>query len=172
MDVDAELLGQLADQRAFGGFAGLDLAARKFPLAGEVLARLALGDEDAAVGVDQRRGGDEKRRGQPARPIARNFARRPARSAAGGLGVERGQLGGDRGAEALDRGCRIAVRAAARFVDDAVDDAEFLEVAGRHLHRLGGFGGAIRRGAGRRGRRRRARGCRRATGSTRTLRAR
>lgn len=59
---DAELLVELADQRFLRRLAGLDLAAGKFPEAGELLAGGALGEQDAAVGVEKRAGGDEQDR--------------------------------------------------------------------------------------------------------------
>jgi len=52
-DIDPELLAEFADQRRFGRLAGLDLAARKFPQAREMLARGALGEQDPAIGIDE-----------------------------------------------------------------------------------------------------------------------
>ena len=60
LDGDAELLVQFADQRRLRPFARFELAAGKLPEAGERLALGALGDEDAAVGIDQGAGDDEK----------------------------------------------------------------------------------------------------------------
>src|SRR6185312_1251071 len=53
---DAELLMQLADQRLLRPLAGLDLAAGKFPQARHGLARRALRDQYALVGIDKRAG--------------------------------------------------------------------------------------------------------------------
>ena len=66
-DVDAELLGEFADQRGLGGLAGIEFAAGEFPQAGHRLALRALGQQDAAVGVDQhhRRDEDERRAARP-----------------------------------------------------------------------------------------------------------
>ncbi len=56
---DADFLVQFADQRRFRPLAGLDLAAGKFPQAGERLAWRPLRDQHALVGVDQRAGDHE-----------------------------------------------------------------------------------------------------------------
>jgi hypothetical protein len=56
-DHDIQLFGELADQRALGRFALLDLAAGKFPQPGMLLARPALLDEHPARAIAQR-GGD------------------------------------------------------------------------------------------------------------------
>ena len=53
-DIDAEFLGQLADQRRLRGLAAIDLAAGKLPETRHRLALRALRQQDAAVGVDQR----------------------------------------------------------------------------------------------------------------------
>ena len=53
-DVDAEFLGELADQRRLRRFTRVDLAARKLPQPGHGLARRALGEQHPPVGVDQR----------------------------------------------------------------------------------------------------------------------
>ena len=58
-DGDADFLMQFADQRLLRPFAGLDLAAGKFPQACQRLAFRALRDQYALVGVDQRAGDDE-----------------------------------------------------------------------------------------------------------------
>ena len=58
---DAQFLVQFADQRGLGGFAGFDLAARKFPQARHGLAFRALCQKHAPVGVDQRDGGNKNR---------------------------------------------------------------------------------------------------------------
>ena len=63
VDVDPELLGEFADQRRLRRLAGLHLAAGKFPHPREVLAGRALGEQHAAVRVDQR-----DRRDQDDRP--------------------------------------------------------------------------------------------------------
>src|SRR5579863_6042957 len=60
-DGDSEFLPQLSYQTLFRPFAGLDLAARKLPQPGHRLARRALRDEDAAVGIDQRASDNENR---------------------------------------------------------------------------------------------------------------
>ena len=57
-DLDAELFVQLADQRRFGRFVGLDLTARKFPQAGQVAALGAPRQQDAAEGVADDAGND------------------------------------------------------------------------------------------------------------------
>src|SRR6185312_11667592 len=59
LDIDAQFLVELADQRRLGRLPGLHLAAGKLPGAGEMLPGRTLGQEDAAVGVDQRDCGDE-----------------------------------------------------------------------------------------------------------------
>jgi SAM-dependent methyltransferase len=56
---DPELLVQLADQRRFRPFAGLQLAAGKFPQAGQRLAFRPLCNQHAAVGINQSAGDDE-----------------------------------------------------------------------------------------------------------------
>ena len=61
-DVDAELLGQFADQRRLGSLAGVDLAAGKLPQPGHRLALRAAGEQDPAVGVDQHHRRDENER--------------------------------------------------------------------------------------------------------------
>ena len=58
-DIDAELLGELADQRRLGRLARMHLAAGKFPEPGERLARRTLGQQHPPVGVDQRDRRDE-----------------------------------------------------------------------------------------------------------------
>jgi hypothetical protein len=62
-DVDgyAEFFLQLAVEGGFGGFAGLDLAAGKFPFSAEVFVRGALGHEHAAVFFDE--SADDEERG-------------------------------------------------------------------------------------------------------------
>ena len=47
----AEFFVEFAEQRVGGRFTGLDLAAGKFPLEGEMFVGRSLGDEDAARGV-------------------------------------------------------------------------------------------------------------------------
>jgi hypothetical protein len=64
---------ELADQRLLRRLAGFDLAAGKLPEAGHRLAGRALGNEDAAVDIDQRDG-----RHQHERPLAER--RRSART--------------------------------------------------------------------------------------------
>ena len=59
-DGDAQLLVQLADEAGLGRLPGLDLAAGKFPQTCKLLARRPLADQHPAIGVDQRRSGDEK----------------------------------------------------------------------------------------------------------------
>src|SRR5262245_65724374 len=58
-DDDAELLLELADQGLFGALARLDLAAGKFPQARHRFAGGALGDQHAAVRVNEGAGGDQ-----------------------------------------------------------------------------------------------------------------
>src|SRR6266702_6768527 len=55
-DGDAELLVELADQALLRPLAGLELAARKLPEAGQRLAFGALRDQNALVGVYKRAG--------------------------------------------------------------------------------------------------------------------
>jgi hypothetical protein len=62
LDRDAELFLQLARQGGRAGLARLDFAARKFPAAGEVLARGPLRDEDPAAPVEEHRCRDMDRR--------------------------------------------------------------------------------------------------------------
>jgi hypothetical protein len=57
---DADLLVQFADEAFFRRLAGLDLAARKLPQAGQLLAFGALRQKHAAVGIDQRAGCDQE----------------------------------------------------------------------------------------------------------------
>jgi hypothetical protein len=71
-DVDADLLMQLAREGLVGRFAGLDLAAGKFPVAGVHLAGWALREEESAVGPLDDRG----------RYFNHFFAWRPAQSRA------------------------------------------------------------------------------------------
>jgi len=56
---DAQFLVEFADEGGLGGLTGFDLAAREFPETGHGLAGRSLGEEDAAVGVDERDGRDE-----------------------------------------------------------------------------------------------------------------
>src|SRR5947209_15761475 len=59
LDDDTQLLLKLADQRSFGPFARLDLAAGELPQAGHRLALGALCEQHASVGVDQGAGSDK-----------------------------------------------------------------------------------------------------------------
>src|SRR6202046_3709143 len=59
LDGYSKFLPQLSNQALFGPFAGLDLAARKLPQYRHRLARRTLCDEHAAIGIDQRAGGDK-----------------------------------------------------------------------------------------------------------------
>ena len=54
----AKFFVEFAEQRIGGRFTGLDLAAGKFPLEGEVFVGRSLGDEDAARGVLDNGAGD------------------------------------------------------------------------------------------------------------------
>ena len=56
---NAEFLVQLPDQRLFGTLAGLDLASGKLPQARHRLAGRTLGEQHAAVGIDQGAGGNQ-----------------------------------------------------------------------------------------------------------------
>ena len=56
---NAKLLLQLADQRLFGTLAGLDLASGKLLYARHRLAGRTLGEQHAAVGIDQGAGGNQ-----------------------------------------------------------------------------------------------------------------
>ena len=68
LDGDPDFLGELADERRFRPLARLDLAAGKFPQAGERLALRPLRDQDASVDIDQGDGDDEDEAGHnPAR---------------------------------------------------------------------------------------------------------
>jgi len=58
-DDDSEFLPQLSDQRLFRPFARFDLATGKFPKARHRLAFRPLCNQHAAVGIDQRAGGDQ-----------------------------------------------------------------------------------------------------------------
>lgn len=62
IDGQVDLLAQLANQRSLWRFAGFEFSTGKFPKARHCLAGRALGDEDAALGVEQRRGRDNKQR--------------------------------------------------------------------------------------------------------------
>ncbi len=78
LDIDAEFLGELANQRRLGRLSRLHLAAGKFPQPGEVLARRALGEQHAAVDVDQhdrRDQDDRERRPLPSLPRLRGRVR-------------------------------------------------------------------------------------------------
>jgi len=57
-NLDAQFLVEFAPQGPARIFARLDLAAREFPLAGIDLVRRPLADEDFALRVAQRAGGD------------------------------------------------------------------------------------------------------------------
>jgi len=57
--VDAKLLPQLTDQSGLGRFAGIKLAAGELPQPGHATPLGPAREQDAAVGVDQRTGGDE-----------------------------------------------------------------------------------------------------------------
>ena len=59
-DVDAKLLGKLADKRMLGRLALLDLAAGKFPEPCERSPRRALGDQDPAFTVEKNAGRNKK----------------------------------------------------------------------------------------------------------------
>ena len=59
--INAQFFGQFAHQRRFGGFALLDLAARKFPHACHGAPHRALGHKHAPVCVDQRAGDDQNK---------------------------------------------------------------------------------------------------------------
>jgi hypothetical protein len=58
---NAKLLFQFSDQRFLGPFAGLDLASGKFPQACHRFAGGALGEQHAAVGIDEGTGGDKNK---------------------------------------------------------------------------------------------------------------
>ena len=59
---DAEFLGEFADQRLLRALAGVDLAAGKFPEAGQRLALGALRDQHPSVGVDEGAGDHQQHR--------------------------------------------------------------------------------------------------------------
>ena len=59
LHVDAKFLLQFPDQGLLGTFARLDLAAGEFPQAGPRLACGPLGEQHAAVRVDQGAGGNK-----------------------------------------------------------------------------------------------------------------
>ncbi len=59
LDDDAQFLLELADQRFFGPFARLHLAAGKLPQAGHRLALGPLCQQHAAVGIDKGAGSDK-----------------------------------------------------------------------------------------------------------------
>ena len=58
--VYAKLLAKFARQRLLRPLARVDLAAGKLPQAGKLLSRRALGEQHAAIGVDQRGRDDEE----------------------------------------------------------------------------------------------------------------
>jgi len=58
-DRDPQLFLQLADQALFGRFARFDLAARKLPQSGQLLAYRPLADQHPAIDIDHGGGGDE-----------------------------------------------------------------------------------------------------------------
>jgi len=58
-DGDAQFLVQFADQARLRRLSGLDLAARKFPQAGQLFALRPPADQHPPVGVDQRAGRDK-----------------------------------------------------------------------------------------------------------------
>ena len=60
--IDPQLLVKLADQRRLGRLAGLDLAARKFPQAGHLLALRTACQQHPPVGIDQRHRADQHNR--------------------------------------------------------------------------------------------------------------
>ena len=58
--VDAQLFFQLADQGQLGRLTGINFAARKLPQAGQRFAGRALGQQNPAIGVNQRNRRDQK----------------------------------------------------------------------------------------------------------------
>ena len=54
IDIDRQFLGQFADQRLLGRFAGFDLAARELPQSGHRLAFRTLLNQQPAVAIDKR----------------------------------------------------------------------------------------------------------------------
>ena len=58
--LDADLFLQLADQALLRRLAGLDLATWKLPQPGKLLALRPLRQKHAAIGIDQRAGGDQE----------------------------------------------------------------------------------------------------------------
>lgn len=56
---EPQFLVKFADERGLGGFTRFDLAAREFPETGHGFAGRSLGEQHAAVGVDEGDGGDE-----------------------------------------------------------------------------------------------------------------
>ena len=61
-DLDAELLGKLADQRFLRPLARLDLAAREFPKPGKRAPLRALGDQDPALAIEENASRDQNER--------------------------------------------------------------------------------------------------------------
>jgi len=59
-DVNAEFLMQLADQAGLGGFPLLNLTAWKLPHACQMFTMRSFADENPAIDVNKRRGGDQK----------------------------------------------------------------------------------------------------------------
>jgi hypothetical protein len=59
LDGDSKFLFEFANERLLRRFAGLDLAAGKFPQAGHRSPFGALGKQNASITVDERTGGDE-----------------------------------------------------------------------------------------------------------------
>lgn len=60
--VDSKLLFELADERIFGPFAGMNLAAWELPQASHFLVDWPLCKKHAPVGVDEGAGGDKNER--------------------------------------------------------------------------------------------------------------
>src|SRR3546814_6765012 len=61
IDIDRQLLGKFADQRLFGRFAGLELAARNLPQPRHRQPWATLLDAQPPVAVNQRRGTADQR---------------------------------------------------------------------------------------------------------------
>ena len=75
-DLDAELLGKLADQRVLRRLAGLDLAAGEFPEPGKRPPLAGAWRSGSALAVEQHAGGDENER----RSLSGRCGHRPVRT--------------------------------------------------------------------------------------------
>ena len=61
-NLNAELLGQFADQALLWGFSGINLTAGEFPEPRQRFTVRPLSDENPPIGIDQGGGGDQNQR--------------------------------------------------------------------------------------------------------------